>query len=238
MTKQYHYPGRELELFEEAKNWKRYFATHIKKYIQGDVIEVGAGIGETTAFLVNEKVNSWICLEPDRTLFDTIQQKIERKVLPGYCQAIRGTLDNIEPNKKFDTIIYIDVLEHIENDHAEIIQACNHLKNNGHLIILSPAFQFLYTPFDRAIGHFRRYTKKTLSAVVSCSNLVKQKMLYLESAGALLLIINKLLLKKNNPSRAVVKIWDAVFVPLSRISDKLSFHFIGKTIIGVWRYKI
>ena len=53
------YQGKELELFEYAENWKRYFASHMKPYLKGSVLEVGAGIGGTTKVLCDATQISW-----------------------------------------------------------------------------------------------------------------------------------------------------------------------------------
>ena len=62
-----------------------------------------------------------------------------------------------EIDGKFNTIIYLNVLEHIQNDFDEINSALNKLNSDGHLIILVPAHQNLFSKFDEAIGHYRRY---------------------------------------------------------------------------------
>lgn len=234
MTNDYHYPGEELQLFEEARQWKSYLSEKIKPFINGDVLEVGAGISETTHYLVNENVQSWICLEPDEKLLSISQEKINKGGLLSVCSTRKGTLDDLDAHEKFDTIIYIDVLEHIENDAEEFSKACGHLKQNGHIIILSPAFQFLYSPFDKAIGHYRRYDKKSLRKVVPAS-LKEKKLFYLESTGMLLLLLNKFIFKRNYPSGSHVKIWDWIFIPVSRLLDRIIFYSFGKTIIGVWQ---
>ena len=74
-TKDYLYPGAELELFAYAINWKSYFKKHLMPYVQGRVLEVGAGIGETSKFLQNAKVSHWTYLEPDKRLFSELVKK-------------------------------------------------------------------------------------------------------------------------------------------------------------------
>ena len=170
-------------------------------------------------------------------LFSILLQKIKEEELPAFCKAINGTLDDLPVLQKFDTIIYIDVLEHIENDKSEIEKAVTKLNDDGQLIILSPAFQMLYSPFDKAIGHYRRYTKKTLRETVKTPNLTETKMFYLESSGMLLLLINKFLFKRNYPSKKNIVVWDKLFIPVSKLLDKISFYSFGKTIIGIWKYK-
>lgn len=234
---EYRYPGAELELFATAANWKRYLAQQINPYISGRVLEVGAGAGETTPFLSHKNVQSWTCLEPDPTLLQQIEEKIRRQQLPSHCLATGGNIQDLAATEKFDTILYIDVLEHIENDHEELEQALAHLNEGGHLIVLSPAYQFLYSPFDKAIGHYRRYRKSTLRRAARLDGLKEEKMFYLESLGAVLLAFNRFLFRKTYPSSKDIAVWQRFFVPVSKLLDKVLFYSMGKSIIGIWQRK-
>jgi 2-polyprenyl-3-methyl-5-hydroxy-6-metoxy-1,4-benzoquinol methylase len=234
MSIDYKYPGEELQLFETATNWKNYFASHVAMFLKGKVLEVGAGIGGTTLLLNKGKTDNWLLLEPDETMQKILQQKINNKLLPSNCKTIQGTLDSLDINDKFDSIIYIDVLEHIEDDATEIKKAVEHLEQGGHLIILSPAFRFLFSPFDKAIGHYRRYTRKTLSAIQPAS-LTRQKMIYLDSVGFFASLLNKLLLRQSYPAQKQVQVWDQWMIPVSKITDRIFFYSFGKSILAVWK---
>lgn len=234
MSTNYKYPGKELQLFETATNWKNYFASHISAFLKGRVLEAGAGIGGTTLLLNKDKEDSWVLLEPDETMRQVLQQKIKDKVLPSNCKAIQGTLNSLDKNDKFDCIIYIDVLEHIEADAAEIKKATDHLAQGGHLIILSPAYQFLFSPFDKAIGHYRRYNRKTLSAIQPAS-LIRKKVIYLDSVGFFASLLNKIVLRQSYPAKRQVQFWDQWMVPVSKITDRIFFYSFGKSILAVWK---
>jgi hypothetical protein len=112
--------------------------------------------------------------------------------------------------------------------------AASHLKPGGRLIVLSPAHAWLYTPFDKAIGHYRRYTKASLLAVAP-AELATEKLIYLDSVGLLASLGNRLLLKSRMPTEAQIKTWDSWLIPCSRRLDPLFRYSIGKTIVGVWR---
>src|SRR5690349_21730319 len=102
MAADYHYPGEELQLFAEAGNWKRYLSRHISPFIKGNVLEVGAGLGETTPYLINDQVNAWTCLEPDEQQGIAIREKILTRKLPTLTTVIQGNLDEVS-GKVFDT---------------------------------------------------------------------------------------------------------------------------------------
>jgi ubiquinone/menaquinone biosynthesis C-methylase UbiE len=235
MNNHYRYPGKELALFQEAGKWKRYMAAKLKPYVSGQVLEVGAGTGETTRYLLNEKVTHWTYLEPDEKLFGQLRKRRDSQKFPVLTEAIWGNLSKLPNSSLFDTILYIDVLEHIEDDKAELSRSLCYLKKNGRLIVLSPAHQMLYSPFDEAIGHYRRYSKHTLRTVANLPDLIEEKIFYLESTGIFLLWLNKWLVKKKYPTKREIWLWQTVFIPISKVIDKISFYSLGKSIIGIWR---
>ena len=235
MSSVIHYPGEELELFEEAKNWKAYMSGMLQPYIRGKVLEVGAGMGETTCYLFTSAVSQWTCLEPDPNLFALLEKKKRENKLPSNCQPKQGTIINLAETEIYDTIIYIDVLEHIKNDKEELDLATAHLSTGGRLLVVSPAYRLLYGPFDKAIGHYRRYGKKSLRAAARNPFLKEEKIFHLESAGISLLMLNTFFLRRKYPGKMHIRIWDSLFIPISKLLDKILFFRIGKSIIGIWQ---
>ena len=148
-----HYEGSELDLFSEAKRWKAYWGSVVDPFVGTRVLDVGAGIGATAQNLQRASYDRWLELEPDRNLADRIRDSVERNELPGYIETMTGTAKDLQADERFDTILYIDVLEHIYEDRMELANVVRHLEPGGRIIILAPAHNWLYTPFDRQIGH-------------------------------------------------------------------------------------
>lgn len=230
----YKYIGSELDLFAEALNWKAYCRHILYKHLGSKVLEVGAGIGSTTASLCQGSQEQWICLEPDPSLAKQLRLLIENNRIPQCCEVRVGTLSDVSYEEKFDTIIYIDVLEHIENDEAEVIHASQHLEKGGKLLVLAPAHQWLYTPFDEAIGHYRRYNKKKFSIIVP-ERLQCLRMSYLDCVGLLASVTNRFFLRSRMPTRQQIDIWDKIMVPVSRCIDPVVQYSVGKSIVGIWQ---
>jgi SAM-dependent methyltransferase len=228
------YVGSELELFAKAANWKRYFASRICPHLGEQVLEVGAGLGATAQVLCKGEHQRWVCLEPDPQMAALLQSAVAGGQLPGCCRAHAGALADLDAADLFDSILYIDVLEHIPDHRAEVERATAHLRPGGKLIVLSPAHQWLFTPFDQAIGHQRRYTKKTLAAVVPAS-LRCVRLLYLDAVGMFASLGNRLVLSQRMPTSRQLWIWDKLMVPLSRIVDPLLFHTTGRSVLGIWQ---
>jgi SAM-dependent methyltransferase len=227
------YQGGELALFAAARNWRRYFAAHLRPYIGGRVLEVGAGCANNTAALMTPAVEGWLSLEPDAELAAAIRARIAAGALPLSCEVQVGTTQSLAPGQLFDTILYIDVLEHIEDDRGELRRAAAHLRPGGRLIVLAPAHQALFTPFDAAIGHYRRYGAQELICCAPAElRLAMCRML--DSGGLVASLGNRLVLRSAMPSAAQIAVWDRCLVPLSRLLDPVLGYRVGKTVIAVW----
>lgn len=228
------YVGSELELFADVHNWKRYWSNYIRRFVGKNVLEVGAGIGSNTRFLDTGGNGRWVCLEPDAELLARLADKLRKTPRPQPYDTVCGTLATLDVREYFDTIIYIDVLEHIEDDRAELERAAAHLHPGGHLIVISPAHQWLFTPFDEAIGHYRRYNRPALLAIAPKA-LDVERIKYLDSIGLAASIANRLFLRQSMPTRAQLRMWDTWMIPASRIVDKFLLFFAGKSIVAIWR---
>ena len=181
---EFKYIGEELDLFSTATNWKRYWSYHLKPYVGRRVLDVGAGIGSTIDVLCTDEQDKWIALEPDPALAARLTQIRSGKSTLGKVEVRTGTLDTMPSSEKFDTILYIDVLEHIEEDRQELEKAARKLTSDGKIVVLSPAHEWLFTAFDESIGHFRRYTKASLQSIIP-SSLRVEKIFYLDLWGCL-----------------------------------------------------
>jgi SAM-dependent methyltransferase len=225
------YPGKELDVFAEAQNWKRYFADLLRPFVIGRVLEVGAGIGATTKALFHSGVTSWTCLEPDPNLAGRLRETVD--ALSPKPSVIVGTIDEASGVGPFDTILYIDVLEHIEDDAEEMRRAAARLDRGGKLIVLAPAFQWLYSEFDRSIGHHRRYTRKSLRSVFP-NRLREKEIFYADALGASLSFANRTVIRTSSPRLGDIKLWDRYIIPMSRIIDPVIARSFGRSVIAVY----
>jgi 2-polyprenyl-3-methyl-5-hydroxy-6-metoxy-1,4-benzoquinol methylase len=226
------YIGTELDVFSHATNWKQYLRRLIEPYLRGDVLEVGGGIGTTTAAFRTDAQASWTALEPDAELARRLYERVSQLGHP--VQIVVGTVEAIRPTPLFDCVIYIDVLEHIEKDAEELARAAARVRPEGAIIVLSPAHQALYTPFDAAIGHFRRYDRASLGALTPMGTTLVD-LRYLDSAGLWLSVGNRVLLRSSSPTVAQIRLWDRWCIPISRGVDGLLGNRLGKSILAVWR---
>lgn len=237
MREAFKYPGDELEVFNHAIRWKRYWASLVAPYINGRVLEVGAGTGNNTLLLQSVcrgMFSSWTCLEPDPDLLEKCRRKIAGVEPAVKTDVIHGTLADLAEAPGYDTILYIDVLEHIVDDGAEVQAATKRLSVNGHIIALVPARAFLYTEFDRRIGHIRRYSLHALKRLTP-ENCMSVSSRYVDSVGMLASLANRVLLRQALPTTGQIRVWDRLLIPVSRLVDKVRFGQLGKSALVVWK---
>lgn len=228
-TEALRYQGQELDIFAHAKCWKKYWASRIDKWIRGDVLEVGAGLGTNSLLLQNSNVRSWHCLEPDPELCLSLRSAVAKLQT---CTVSLGTAESLD-KARFDCVLYIDVLEHIEADREEIARAAALLRPGGHIVVLSPAHQLLFSTFDSTIGHHRRYNRRSL---LKCSpnRSYLEAMFYLDCVGVFVSLVNRMLLRQRTPTLDQIRIWDTYLVPISRLCDRALAYKLGKSIVSVW----
>jgi len=222
------YIGNELQIFSIALKWKQYWSSLIlQDTTVKNSIEIGAGIGSNIPYLVGHSKKFYV-LEPDTFFYENHLKPYSLRY--NSITAINGTISNIVNKIKLEHIFYIDVLEHIENDKLELEQASKILSAQGSIFLLVPAHQFLFSYFDRSVGHFRRYTIRSLSKIIpSECQIVNAK--YLDSLGFFLSTMIKISPKKISPTQRNIQIWDKYLVPLSKLIDKLLSYKVGKSLL-------
>lgn len=228
-----HYVGSELELFADARNWKAYWSSRLRPHFGRRVLDVGAGIGGTARLFADLAFEDYLALEPDPALVSRMLQIQGSGKLPGALRTQVGTIADLPAGSVFDTVLYIDVLEHIEDDRAELARAESLLAVGGRLIVLAPAHSWLYSPFDAAVGHVRRYTRETLAAVKP-AGLRTERLFYLDSVGLLASLANRVFLRAAMPTAAQIALWDRAMVPASRLLDPVLAGSAGKTVVGIF----
>ena len=235
MGETFEYAGDELEIFARASRWKDYFGSQLRPAIRGDVLEVGAGIGGTAQALGSSAVRSWTALEPDPRMGEDLERALQAcSARYGFsARRSHGTIQSLPASPRFDTILYIDVLEHIEDDRGELEQAAMRLRPGGRLCVLSPALGWLFSEFDARIGHHRRYHRAALVALTPPQTRLRL-VRYLDCVGLAASLANRFLLRSPMPSRSQIGVWDRFMVPLSRPLDWLLRYRVGKSIVAVW----
>ena len=223
------YPEVALERFDKASLWIKYVVFKIKRFLKNDILEVGAGFGSfTRSYMKN--FHSVTLTDADDNSFNLLKQNF---LNDQNVNIIKSSVKDIE--KKFNTILYFNVLEHIEEDKLEIKNALEKLNNKGYLIILVPAHQKIYSKLDKAVGHYKRYDIDFFkNNRFENSKIVK--LYFLDVFGYLLYYANKIFFKgETYPSNLKIFIWDKIFTPLTIVIDFLTAYKFGKNILCIYQ---
>ena len=229
-----HYTGHEnLELMSDSHRFNDWMYEEISSSLYGDILEIGSGIGTFSEKLTRDFPNSNLTF----TDISSMYVELLKKKFSSNGSVVVYRLDLNERidyerigYKKFDSILAVNVLEHVENDEFAFAQLYDMLKEKGTLIVLVPCHKFLYNIIDKNIGHYRRYTKKELEYKVRKTGFVIDKTFYFNTVGMIGWYLNGNLFKKPKVSRAGVKILDTV-VPVLKYTERIFGKRIGLSII-------
>lgn len=209
----------------------------VKRYVIGEcVLDAGCGTGHMTLGLCNEgyKVTAIDCSEKLTFFTKKILKKNNQK-------ADVYTMNLLEVNSlgenRYDTILCLDVLEHIEDDQLALSNLAYTLKNEANLIISVPALGILYGQRDREIGHYRRYNKVDLIRLIENSGLDITEIRFWNFLGLIPVFISEKVLHKkinegfryNNKSPLSLQLLNRWF---SIIENNMQFP-IGLSLIAV-----
>jgi SAM-dependent methyltransferase len=225
------YPGRELESMTFAVNYHRWITDELAPFFGHNVVEVGAGVGDLTTILLQTELKNLYAFEPASNLFPLLSNKMKgRTRVSTVNEFFRPEL---VPDV-IDSILYVNVLEHIEDDSGELSLAYSALRSGGYLLLFVPALQWLFSEADSSVGHFRRYYKKNLVNLVKKAGFSIEKAHYFDLAGILPWYFNFVLLK-NSFNASSVALYDKLIVPPMRVFETLLTPPIGKNILVVAR---
>lgn len=167
-------------LMNYAVNYNQFIFNKIKKYIYGTCLEVGAGTGNFSKLIAKIADKLYVVDEKKESYFFLKKRLKNIKNI----KLIKKSLKNLNISK-ISCIIMLNVLEHIKDDERAIKKLLNKVKNNGHIIIQVPAFNFLFSNYDKCVGHYKRYTKNDFFKIAKKLKLNIVEMYYFNPIGAL-----------------------------------------------------
>lgn len=230
------YQGKDLEAMAFAVKYHEWILREIRPYLGRHVVEVGAGTGNFSTLLLGETPESITLIEPSG-MFGGLEER-----MAGTDSKTRITLQNstfreisvsLAAERRPDTIVYVNVLEHIEDDIGELSSAHETISSGGRCIVFVPAFRWLYGEFDRKVGHFRRYGREELSHKLREAGFVVEKCSFFDLAGVLPWFVKYRLLRSSDLGSGAVAAYDRFAVPvMSRIERSIPVPF-GKNILAV-----
>jgi 2-polyprenyl-3-methyl-5-hydroxy-6-metoxy-1,4-benzoquinol methylase len=220
-----------MEFVDNYNNW---ILSKFKPYIGQSLLEIGTGQGNFKKY-IESIIQNYVSIDID---IEVIKRAKERDPQGNYI-AIDASGDNfIQTISPFelDSVMCVNVLEHIPNHEKAMENMLSVLKPGGHLLLFVPAFNSLYNDLDSLAGHIRRYKKKDILPLI---HPVKHEIIfneYFNPIGGLGWWVNNFITHKNLNNNTVnnqVEIFDKYIVPISKIFNGVSKHFFGQSLITV-----
>lgn len=225
-----------LDIINEADKFNHWMYSEIKPYCTGRILEIGSGIGNISEFFLND--GQTIMLSDLRKIYcDKLQEKFE-----GHPQLMGiRIMDLCDPEfdtrfadllGSFDSVFALNVVEHIFDDELAIRNCHKLLAPGGQVVILVPAHQTLYNGLDEDLEHYRRYSRKSMNAVITKSGFTLVHSRYFNAVGTLGWFISGKLQGNRTIPKSQLKFYN-FFVPLIKLIDVLSFRLVGLSVISV-----
>jgi SAM-dependent methyltransferase len=229
----YTYVGRELYALAEAKNYYRWVASQFAPFLGQGAIEVGAGIGTfSRSLLKHTPLSELILVEPGENLLPLLQKRFagEPRV-----KIVHGYFHDLETPLTADSIVLVNVLEHIAEDQALLDDIHEVLIPGGALLLLVPALSWSYGSLDEAFGHYRRYNKASLSGKLRTAGFQILRLSYFNLPGIVGWFFASRVLRRKTLKSQYVRLYDRWIIPwVSRLEGRWEPPF-GQSLIAVAR---
>jgi SAM-dependent methyltransferase len=220
----------EFAALAEAKNYRQALIAEFGDFLHGEVIEVGAGVGQMTELLTGlPKVRRAFAIEPDAAFCAQ-----HRARFPNH-DLLEGTVADVAVETVCDAILSINVLEHIREDEAELKRYAGLLlPRHGTLCLFVPARPEIYASIDKDFGHFRRYTRTELKSKLNSAGFTVTRLHYFNMVGYFAWWLNFCALKKRSFEVAKVRFFDRrIFPAVHAFESRILRPPFGQSLLAV-----
>ena len=222
----------DLEIMSHAVNYRRWLYGQVASHVGRRVFEIGAGIGNYTEFLLNRDLV--VALEPHGEAAARLQ---ERFSLHPHVRIVQGDMMDASlralAEHGCDTAICFNVLEHIEHDQLALENIRHILVPGGRLLLIVPALPFIMGTVDQSLGHYRRYTRDSLRAVVQQAGFRVERNFYMNFPGIWGWLWNNRIVRRTEESRGQIGTFDRWFVPWVARLERVLPPPIGLSVVCI-----
>lgn len=218
-----------LERLAEAPRFNRWMFDRIRPWLGPGVLEIGSGIGNLSTFLVEaERV---VLTDTEPAYLDRLRERFGGLAHVEVRHLFLPTVDGELADHRFDSIVCLNVLEHVADDLESLRAMRRLLAPGGRLVLLVPALPALYGTLDEALGHHRRYTPAKLRERFAATGLTMRHLEYFNLAGIPGWWIAGRVLRRRLIPAGSLRWYDAL-VPLFRLERWLPGR-LGQSLIAI-----
>lgn len=227
------YSGEELDALAEARNYYGWIARRFAPYLGRRIVEVGAGIGTFAEHLRAAAPDARLTLvEPAANNWPHLSARFAGRA---QVTTRRGYLaDTGEPGSA-DTVVAVNVMEHVRDDGAFLADAHGLLSPGGHVLLFVPALPAIYGSLDEAFDHYRRYTKRELARRLRAAGFTPVSVDYTNLPGVLAWWMSGRVLRRRTVSARDAKLYDRWMIPWISRLERVWTPPVGQSLIAIAR---
>lgn len=225
------YSGTELDAMAEARNYCRWILGFFAPYLGKRVVEIGAGTGTFSQLLLSVgSASELVLFEPGVNLFSLLEPKFrdEPRVRLQF-----GPFDPSVLHEPVDSVVMVNVLEHVQDDDALLLQIRESLRPGGCLLLFVPALQWNYGSLDKAFEHHRRYSKIALNKKLQNAGFHVERARYVNFLGVTSWFFAGRVLRQKTLRPRQVRWYDRWVIPWSFKLEEIWEPPIGQSLIAV-----
>jgi len=227
------YAADDLEVMQAARRYGAHLFNLFRPYVGTRVLEVGSGIGTMSRPLA-DAAEMVIGIEPNVNCATRAEDAMRGHPRFSLRVCHLEDCDRAElQSQRFDTVVCVNVLEHIADDAAALRTFKDILVPGGRALIFVPAVQAAYGPLDAELGHHRRYSKTTLARAFADAGLDLALLRYTNPIGLLAWMYNSHVRKSRTHSLAQVKLFDALVAPWALPIERALTPPVGLSLVAV-----
>ena len=225
------YPSTELPSFDDAPNYYAAILECFAPYLGGQVVEVGAGIGTFSQCLLSlPQITTLTVVEPAKNLFPTLRKKLSGN---SKVRFVNGNLQSVASSLSCDSVVLINVLEHVENDEELLSTIHQVLKPGGAVVLFVPALPGLYGSLDKEFGHIRRYRKGELGSLLTKVGFQVECLQYFNLPGILSWFVFGKIFKCKTLNPWSIRLYDRLFMSWIPQFERMWDPALGQSLLAV-----
>jgi SAM-dependent methyltransferase len=213
---------------EQSKKYSAWILDLISPHVGGRILEVGAGRGTYSEYFADH--GHLTALEPSEANCTVLRERLQ-----GHPNVVivNAQLDGTAAPGSYDTVVLLNVLEHIPDDHRALGDIYESLAPGGKIVMWVPAFEALYGKFDQQIGHYRRYSRAPLLALVHNVGFQQVTARYTNMPGFFAWWLVVRVLGRSPTTGRLASVYDRYFIPVIRRVERVVRPPIGQSLLVV-----
>ena len=227
-------PEALSDMEQAMPGFARWLYRTTRRELGEHVLDAGAGIGTYTK-LMQDEGKRVVALESDARFVDEMRRRFASNPLVSVHQGDLANAGALGYLPEFDSVLCLNVLEHIEDDVQAMRNLREKVRPGGTLVALVPAYPWLFNKIDRSVGHYRRYRKSELLQKLAAARWTVRRCFRYNAVGILGWFVAGSILRRDRPGRDLERIYEMLVPVFAFLERRVTRGVIGLSLVAVCR---